>query len=231
MLLEDFKKVDLIKTDLIDFKNMIDVISLFNKDRISVSIYNIFATIINKQIELKKNNIPFPFIIFNNQPDTINVEYNAFVLGVGSLLSEATRNDYIDNYKISQDNFRKNIIKNNFSLMIALEYASNILYSFGNVLPRTFKFYKPIVYELSIDKEQKTYIQMACISFSKKPIIELLKEATNDVNNNLILDNLDFYDVFYEDKIIQKAFANAECEKFWKSVSKNGFKKTLNLSI
>lgn len=224
------QEVKLLMVEKIDFRDMIDVISLFRKDRISNTLYNIFGGIINKQIEdknHKKNEIPY--IIFNNNPLTINVEFNAFILGLADFFTDETRDIFIDDCKLSSENLaRKSKVKSNSCLIDCLEFASKILYLSGNSTLKNFQFYKPIVYKFK-NKNNDIFFQMAGIFFLKDKIYDLLNKV--DIEDNLVIKNLELLETLYQDNFEQIAFANKECSEFWNKKSPKNIKKQVLLAL
>lgn len=217
----ELKKLDYIDTDLLKYKNIIDVISLFNTDNISKSLFNIFTHILNKQIEIDKDvkNLPL-FVAHENTLNIkfLNLEYNAFIYGISQLLSEDTRDNFIQNHKLSGENLKNNsLIYQNFSLINALEKCLDLVYLNSNNKLMSAYYYKPIVYSFD-DKEP---IQMAAIAIKYNTLIGYLSKINN---SQKLISSINFLYSETSQNVKLLAFANKECADFWK---KNKEKKRI----
>lgn len=230
----ELRPIPLLDIDKVDYRdNIVDVIGLFSKERLAVSFYNILATALNKQIELHNaSKINFPFFVFNHEHETLNVEYNAFILGVASLFTENTKDKFLDRHNLSSENMRfKSHIQENILLISVLEHGLKLLSLNGSLLKmQSMKFYKPLVYKLeNHESGEVIYAQMAGIFFFFKEIKKLLDAV--EIDKNLVLDSLIFLSAKYDGIIEQVAFANKQCEDFWKKNNAKGIRKKVVFSL
>ena len=212
-MITELKKLQPIDCNAIDYCNGIDILTLFNENNIAKTVHNLFVHIINKQIDIDKEIEDIPLFVAhknNLEVRTINLEYNAFIYGLGQLFSEKTRDRFIDEHKLSGFNLRdKKKVRVNFSVLNLIEEITDIFYLYNyNKYTVSVKFYNPIVYKFG----ENPPVQMSCIFFNYERIFDLISRI--DSSDSLV-ENINYIYAATCDNLEQKAFGNKPCNEYW----------------
>ena len=219
-MMQKIERVEPIERGLFKYKNAIDIATLFSEDNIRITLYNLFAGVINKQVEINEDVSTLPlFVLHEKNFDgsiSINLEYNAFIYSLGAMFDDETREIFIKNYKLDGSNLRrKSLVRMNYSLLNFIEYSTDILYINSMVGDKVYiKFYNPIIYSY---KEQEP-IQMSCIFFNYLRVKELINGLKN---SDKLLDQIEYILALTYDNLKLLAFGSKLCNSFWESGKKS----------